>query len=249
VTVESWHPAVAVACALYGLVVGQVVPGLIARIPEPEPDPRDELSGTDERDHPPRAEDKVLYVDIARARGLRAGSSIACAAAAGAIGGATGWTPALSFLLFLVPVGVALAVVDWRTRRLPTKVIAPTYFVVAPLAVLAAWAADDWSRAVGALIGWAAAGGLYLLMWLIYPAGMGYGDVRLSGILGIALGWLGWPELLVGIWTGFLLGGVGGALLALLRIVDRKASPFGPFMLLGALAGIVLGPQVGAWYA
>ena len=174
---------------------------------------------------------------------------MACAVAAGAVGGATGWTPALSFLLFLVPVGVALAVVDWKTRRLPTKVIAPTYFVVAPLAVLSAWAADDWSRALGALIGWAVAGGLYLLMWLIYPAGMGYGDVRLSGILGIALGWLGWPELVVGIWSGFLLGGVGGALLALFRIVDRKANPFGPFMLLGALAGIVLGPSVGAWYA
>lgn len=244
-----WEPGVALACALYGLLVGQVVPSLIARIPEPEPEPADE--GTSEADaaHPPRTEEKVPYAEIARSRGLRAGSSVACAVAAGAVGGATGWTPALSFLLFLVPVGVALAVVDWKTRRLPTKVIAPTYFVVAPLAALSAWAADDWSRALGALIGWAVAGGLYLLMWLIYPAGMGYGDVRLSGILGIALGWLGWPELVVGIWSGFLLGGVGGALLALFRIVDRKANPFGPFMLLGALAGIVLGPSVGAWYA
>ena len=244
----SWDTGVALACALYGLVAGQVVPALIARIPEPSPDPEDEVPGTDEQDHPPRAEEKVLYADIAQGRGLRAGATVTSALAAGAIGGATGWTPALSFLLLLVPVGVALAVVDWRTRRLPTKVIAPTYYVVAPLAVLAAWAADDWSRALGALIGWAVAGGLYLLMWLVYPAGMGYGDVRLSGILGIALGWPGWPELLIGLWAGFLLGGVGGALLAVLRIVDRKANPFGPFMLLGALVGIVLGPYVGAWY-
>jgi leader peptidase (prepilin peptidase)/N-methyltransferase len=245
----TWAPGVALACALYGLLIGQVVPSIIARIPEPEPEPAEEEVSEGDAAHPPRTEEKIPYAEIARARGLRAGSSVACAVAAGAVGGATGWTPALSFLLFLVPVGVALAVVDWKTRRLPTKEIAPTYFVVAPLALLAAWAADDWSRALGALIGWAVAGGLYLLMWLIYPAGMGYGDVRLSGILGIALGWLGWPELVVGIWSGFLLGGVGGALLALFRIVDRKANPFGPFMLLGALAGIVLGPSVGAWYA
>ena len=244
-----WQPGVALACALYGLLVGQLVPSIIARIPEPEPEPADERASEGDGAHPPRTEEKIPYEEIARSRGLRAGSAVACAVAAGAVGGATGWTPALSFLLFLVPVGVALAVVDWKTRRLPTKVIAPTYFVVAPLAVLSAWAVDDWSRALGALSGWAAAGGLDLLMWLIDPAGMGYGDVRLSGILGIALGWLGWPELVVGIWSGFLFGGVGGALLALFRIVDRKANPFGPFMLLGALAGIVLGPSVGAWYA
>jgi leader peptidase (prepilin peptidase)/N-methyltransferase len=77
---------------------------------------------------------------------------------------------------------------------------------------------------------------------------MGYGDVRLSGVLGIALGYVGWSELLTGVYAGFLLGGVGGLLLSLLRLVDRKAYPFGPFMLVGAVVGVVAGPYVGALY-
>ncbi len=73
------------------------------------------------------------------------------------------------------------------------------------------------------------------MLWFVYPRGMGYGDVRLSGVLGIALGLprLG-AQLVLGIYAGFLLGGVGGLLLSLLRLVDRKAYPFGPFMLAGA---------------
>ena len=92
--------------------------------------------------------------------------------------------------------------------------------------------------------GWLLAGGLYLVLWFLYPRGMGYGDVRLSGILGIALGYAGWSELVVGIYGGFILGGVVGGLLALLRRVDRSGYPYGPFMLLGALLGVVLGPWI-----
>ena len=66
---------------------------------------------------------------------------------------------------------------------------------------------------------------------------------------GSALGWLGWAEVRVGVYAGFLLGAFGGGLLALLRVVDRKRYPFGPFMLLGALVGVLLGPPLGAWYA
>ena len=74
-----------------------------------------------------------------------------------------------------------------------------------------------------------------------YPRGLGYGDVRLSGILGIALGYVGTAELVVGVYAGFLLGGVGGALLSMLRIVHRKHLPFGPFMLVGAVVGLLAG--------
>ena len=74
------------------------------------------------------------------------------------------------------------------------------------------------------------------------------GDVRLSGVLGLVLGYLGWGPLLVGVYAGFLLGGVGGGLLTLLRVVDRKAYPFGPFMLLGALVGVLWGSSIGELY-
>lgn len=247
----DWHLDTAVACALYGLLMGQVVPALIARVPEPA-DPEAEVL---EADAPEAGgvtvdeEPKELYVDIARRRGLRWKASLATAVVAGLMGAATGWSPALSFLLYLAPVGVALAVIDWRTRLLPTKVIAPSYAVVAALAALSAWSESDLDALVTAGLGWLVAGGSFFLLWFIYPRGMGYGDVRLSGVLGMALGYLGWSELLVGVYAGFILGAVGGALLSLLRLVDRKAYPFGPFMLVGAVVGVLFGPYVADWYA
>ena len=145
------------------------------------------------------------------------------------------------YLLPLVPVCVALAVVDWRTRLLPTKVIRPSYLLVV-VGVLVCFAAtrdvDDLVRAGWGLL---VAFGLYWLLWRVYPRGMGFGDVRLSGVLGIALGQLGWGPLIVGVYAGFLLGGVLGGLLSVLRVVDRKGYPFGPFMLVGALVGILWG--------
>lgn len=227
----DWHLDAGLVCGLYGLAAGALVPALIARIPEPDPQ-----------------EPKELYAAIAASPGLRWRAAVATGVVAFALGAAVGWSPALTFLLYLAPVGVALAVVDWRTRLLPTKVIAPSYAVVAVLAGLSAWTEGDLGRLVTAGLGWLVAGGTFFLLWFIYPRGMGYGDVRLSGVLGIALGYLGWSELLVGVYAGFILGGVGGLLLSALRIVDRKAYPFGPFMLVGAVVGVLAAPSVAQWY-
>ena len=76
---------------------------------------------------------------------------------------------------------------------------------------------------------------------------MGYGDVRLSAVLGFALGYLGWPELLIGIYGGFVAFAVSGFVIALVRRdrqVLRTSYPFGPFLLVGALAGLAVGPAV-----
>ena len=112
----------------------------------------------------------------------------------GLIAGELGWAWPLVYLLPLVPVCVALAVVDWRTRLLPTKVIRPSYLLVV-VGVLVCFAAtrdtDDLVRAGWGLL---VAFGLYWLLWRVYPRGMGFGDVRLSGVLGIALGQLGWGD-------------------------------------------------------
>ena len=165
------------------------------------------------------------------------------------VGWSIGWEWPLLYLVPLVPVGVALAVIDWRTRFLPTRIIGPTYVGLVALVLVCWLATRDTDDLVRAGLGWLAAGGVFLLLWLIYPRGLGYGDVRLSGVLGIALGYLGWGELFVGVYGGFLLGGIGGGLLAISRLVDRKAFPFGPFMLVGALIGIVWGADVWAYLA
>ena len=252
----DWHLDAGLVCGLYGLASGLLVPALIARIPEPDPeDPaaevgEEDVSPLDDETQTPRPveEPKELYADIAASPGLRWRASVATGLVAFALGAAVGWSPALLFLMYLALVGVALAVVDWRTRLLPTKVIAPSYAVVGVLAALAAWVEGDSGALLTAALGWLVAGGTFFLMWFVYPRGMGYGDVRLSGVLGIALGYLGWSELLVGVYAGFILGGVGGLLLSVLRIVDRKAYPFGPFMLVGAVVGVLTGPYVAGWY-
>jgi leader peptidase (prepilin peptidase)/N-methyltransferase len=257
----TWYLDTALAGAGYGLLAGLLVPDLIARVPEPAPEPvpdtdpdasaPDETGEVEEVGAPqaPPEEPKELYTHIAGRPGLRWKAAVATAVVAGLLGARTGWSPALSFLFFLAPVGVALAVIDWRTRLLPTKVIAPSYLVVIALAVLSASVSGDWHALVTAGWGWLVSGGTFFLLWFVYPRGMGYGDVRLSGVLGIALGYLGWAELLTGVYAGFLVGGVGGLLLSLLRLVDRKAYPFGPFMLVGAMVGVLAGPYVAAWYA
>lgn len=220
------------AAAVCGLA-GLVVPAVVARLPEPE-EP---------------AADKVPYAVLAKRPWLRTGAA-ATAAAGGAVAGwGVGWSWALPVWLALVPVGVALAYVDWHTLLLPTWLVGRTYAVVLPLVLLAAAVTREADDLVRAGWGWLVAGGVFWLLWRIHPRGMGYGDVRLSGVLGLALGQLGWAELLVGVYAAFLLGGLLGGLLSALRVVERRGFPFGPFMLVGALVGVAAGPAVGGLVA
>jgi leader peptidase (prepilin peptidase)/N-methyltransferase len=127
-------------------------------------------------------------------------------------------------------------------------VIAPSYAIVIALICVASILAADRHRLVGSALGWLAMGGFYFVLWFVYPRGLGYGDVRLAGLLGLALGYIGWSAVLTGMYAGFLLGGVGGGVLALLRVVNRKRFAFGPFMLLGSLVGLGWGKALADWY-
>lgn len=249
----------ALAGAAVSGLLALAVPELIARIPEPEPEPDPEPdpepgpAGADPGADGPAVEPpqraKEPYAHIASRPALRPLVVVLAALVGGLVAGRLGWQWSLLLWLPLVPVLVALAVVDWRTRLLPTWLIAPTYVGLVAL-VLVIWAATgDTGDAVRAAWGWLAAGALFFVLWFVHSSGLGYGDVRLSGVLGIALGHLGWGELLVGVYAGFLLGGVGGGLLALLRLADRKGVPFGPFMVLGAVVGVLWGPWVWAHLA
>lgn len=242
---DSGYPAAALLGLLLGALSGWWCPVLIGRIPEPEPEQEEveeDVAGA--RPGLPPAPAKEPYAHIAGLPGLAQRTAAASALVGGVLGASVGWSWTLLFLLPLAPVGVALTVVDWRTTLLPTRLIAPTYVVSVVGIAAAAVAEGDRDVFVHALIGWAVMGGIFFVLWFIYPRGLGYGDVRLSGILGLALGALGWAELATGIYGAFLVGGLGGAVLSLLRIVDRKRFPFGPFMLVAALLAVALGPWV-----
>lgn len=141
--------------------------------------------------------------------------------------------PALGWAALL---GVGLAFVDARVRRLPDPLTAALFAgVVACFALSGSYARLGWALAYAAL-----AGLLYLALALVSRGGMGLGDVKLALGVGLVLGWFGWPAVLFGLAAGFALAGAYGLLLIVSRGVGRKdALPHGPFMLLGALVALV----------
>ncbi|MER6036446.1 A24 family peptidase [Streptomyces sp. NPDC001835] len=165
-------------------------------------------------------------------------TALACAALAAA----TGTRPELGVWLLLAPVWVLLAAVDVRVRRLPDPLTLPLAAAGLGLLALAALLpehAGDWSTA---LYGALALGGGYLVLFLVNPSGMGFGDVKLALGMGAVLGWYGWPALLLGAFAGFLLGALyGGALVLARRAGGGTAIPFGPFLIAGAFAGLLIG--------
>jgi leader peptidase (prepilin peptidase)/N-methyltransferase len=246
--VSGWAEA-----ALLGLVAGAVAgwwcPLLIARVPEPEPDSEPDSESSEPEPEPTAAPEppKERYADIAALPGLAWKCALASAVVGGVLGASVGWDWSLLFLLPLAPVGVALGLVDWRTRLLPTRVVLPAHGAVLVLAALAAVLQHDGGAYVRALLAMLLLRSVFWVLWWIHSAGMGFGDVRLSALLAFALGYLGWAQALVGLYAGFLLFVVPGIAIAVVRR-DRRflraAIPFGPFLLAGALVGVAVGPEI-----
>ncbi len=152
-------------------------------------------------------------------------------------------------LLYWAAVGIALTLIDVDHHRLPNVIVLPSYLVTAALLVLASALTSDYGRLLSAAIGCAALYGLYWILAIAYPGGMGFGDVKLAGALGMLLGWLGWAPLIVGAFSAFLLGGLVGALLMIGRRATRKSRiPFGPFMIVGAAVGVFAGAGIADVY-
>jgi leader peptidase (prepilin peptidase) / N-methyltransferase len=134
--------------------------------------------------------------------------------------------------------GLALAVIDIEHRRLPDAIVLPGYpLLTAALLASAAWQHDWWS-AGRAAIGAAALFTFYLALAVAHPAGMGFGDVKLAGLVGGVLAYFSWSALLLGAFAALLLGAVYGAALIATRRGGRAAMPFGPFMVAGALLAV-----------
>jgi len=151
--------------------------------------------------------------------------------------------------LYLAAVSVALALIDLDTHTLPNRIVYPTYFVGVVLFTVAALLTGDYGSLLTAGIAMAVMFAAYFVMVLAYPGGMGFGDVKLAGSLGIFLGWLGWGEVAVGAFAPFVLGGVFAIVLIIARGAGRKTRiPFGPWMLLGAWVGIFVGSDIASWY-
>ncbi|MFE1168987.1 prepilin peptidase [Nocardiopsis sp. NPDC058789] len=159
----------------------------------------------------------------------------------------TDWSPfGLLAVLWLVALGVPLSAVDLRVMRLPDALVAPAYPVAALLlaaAVLLPPFGPDLERGTGALVGMALITVLYWLLWRIRPGGLGFGDVKLSGLTGLYAGWAAGPvgALVAAFWAFAAFSLLGVALLLLRRITRAEPLPLGPFMLAATLATVLAG--------
>ncbi len=151
--------------------------------------------------------------------------------------------------LYLAAITIALALIDLDVHKLPNVIVIPAYAVSAALFGAASILSGDFGPLIGSGIAMAGLFLFYLVMALVYPGGMGLGDVKLAGVLGIYLGWAGWGAVAVGAFSAFLLAGVFSIILLATKRAGRKSGiPFGPWMFAGAWLGIVVGNAVFASY-
>lgn len=155
----------------------------------------------------------------------------------------------LAVFLFLAAASVALALIDLDTHTLPNSLVLPAGLVALVGLPAVSFLVGEPGRLIVMFTGGAGLFLLYLVLALVRPGGMGAGDVKLAGVLGLYLGWLGWAPLLVGAFGAFLLGGLYGIALLLGRRATRNSGiPFGPWMLASAWLAIFWGEQVAAGY-
>jgi leader peptidase (prepilin peptidase)/N-methyltransferase len=224
--------ALVIGCSILGLVVGWMLDPVITRVPRKQP-----VFGPPADDEPPPSMVRRVFVTVLT----------------GALFGATAarfddsWT--LPAYLVLMGALVALAVIDFETYLLPNRIVYPLTVVM--LALLAAGtAADDDLSAYGrGLLAGVIAFAVFFVLHLVSPRSMGFGDVKLSFTLGLALGVLGWGEMLLGLFLGFFYGAVIGIVLIATKLRGKgQAVPFGPFLAAGAMTAILVGAPIIDWY-
>jgi leader peptidase (prepilin peptidase)/N-methyltransferase len=246
-------------CGVLGLIIGSFLNVVIWRVPRGESivRPASHCPGCGMQISP-RDNIPVLSWLILRGRCRHCGSRISARyplvellTAALFAGMAAYFGPAaeLPAYLYLMAVGVALALIDLDLQRLPDALTLPSYPVGLVLLGAASWAHHDGGSMLRGVIGMAVLFAFYFAVAVIAPRGMGFGDVKLSGVVGLYLAWLGWGELAVGAFSAFAVGALVGVGLILFAGGGRKTRvPFGPFMLVGALIGILAGHQIADAY-
>jgi leader peptidase (prepilin peptidase)/N-methyltransferase len=151
--------------------------------------------------------------------------------------------------LVLTAALLAISIIDLEHFIVPDRITAPLTVSALGLLGLAAVAEGNGWRFGRTLLGGVAYFAFLLFLNILYPKGMGMGDVKLAFSLGLYLGWLGWGQVFLGGFLAFLLGAVVGVTLIATKIKTRKdVVPFGPFLALGAMLTILWGDPILRWY-
>ncbi|MGH8827364.1 MAG: prepilin peptidase, partial [Jiangellaceae bacterium] len=151
----------------------------------------------------------------------------------------------LSAYLVVGALGVAMSYVDLREHLLPDWLTLPALAAAGSLLALAAATTGEWGWYGRAWAGAAVMFAFYLALTAIRPTDLGLGDVKLAAVIGLLLGWAGWTAVILGAFLAFLIGGLAGIVMVIIGKAGRHtAIPFGPSMLVGALAALVWGEAV-----
>ena len=147
----------------------------------------------------------------------------------------------LALGLVLVATLAAITITDLELRLIPNRILA-----VSALAGVAIAALVDPSSLPERVLAAAAASGLLMITALAYPQGMGMGDVKLAGVMGIYLGSAVAPGLLIGFMAGAAVG--IGLIVREGPAARKQGVPFGPFLALGGFVALLAGDQIVNWY-
>lgn len=252
----------ALACGLLGLVVGSFLNVVVHRVPEKQSvlRPRSRCprcrAPVTPRDNVPVASWLLLR---GRCRSCNGAISfryvvieVATAAlfASAAIRLGEDDPAVLPAFLVVFAALVAIFAVDFERGIVPNLIVYPAAFLAVPLLVVAAAAEGDWGSLRDAILGAGVGWGTMHCIWWIQPGGMGYGDVRLAGLIGLITGWLSIGHVLLALFMGFLIGSFWGMglMLAKRREGMKSKFQFGPALTLGAVAAVLFGSPILSWY-
>ncbi len=252
-------------CAILGLAIGSFLNVVIWRLPRgenlavpPSACPRCG-SGITWYDNIPVLSWLILRAKCRNCKNLISARYPLVEVITGVVFGLIGWKFTSSVLtlddlliftpfLYLGAIGVALSFIDLDTQKLPNKIVLPAYMILPVLLLGATWAmSQPYTWMVRALAGGAILYVFYFMLCII--GGMGFGDVKLAGVLGMSLAWLGWEYLIIGGFLPFIFGGLFSVSLLLARKAGRKSGiPFGPWMILGWFVALFVSEPFTQWY-
>jgi leader peptidase (prepilin peptidase) / N-methyltransferase len=219
--------------AVVGCAVGWLLDPLITRVPRRQP----VVGPVDAATVAPVSPARQVFVTVVTG----------CLFGALAARFAGSW--ALPAYLVLAAALVALSVIDLEHYLLPNRIVYPLAAMMVVLLASASIGDDDLGAFVRGLAAGAVAFGVFFVLHLVSPRSMGFGDVKLAFVLGVSLGWLGWGEVLLGLFLGFLYGAAVGVVLLVFRVRERNQPlPFGPFLAAGTLTAVLIGDSIITWY-
>jgi len=250
---------IATVAGVYGLVLGSFLNVVIWRVPRRE-------SVVKPRSHCPACDSQIATRDniplvswlMLRGRCRQCQNTISIryplvelftGVMFAAVGARFAHSWALPAYLVLTGALIAISVIDLEHFIIPNRIVYPAGFASVVLLGLAAFIQQHWGAFGRSLLGALAAFTFFFVLHLVSPRGMGFGDVRLSFVLGLFLGWLGWPQLLGGLFAGFFFGAVIGILLIAVGGRDRRQHiPFGPYLAAGTMTFVLAGDQLVSWW-